>query len=293
MTLHRANLPIDKLARPDAMIEVMQFRNTAIGEGADGARDPHRHDYHELLWVCSGEGHHRIDGAVAEFTPGSVTIIGRGQVHVLERGVDMVGAVIRFREEMLADCGGLAWILHTPRCQVATVPPSDSTHMNALVSALTAELTRPPDGASLDVERHLLATILLLVERWLEASQAERPVVADNAIQLHRRFSAQLEADYARHHDAAHYAQELRVPAAALSRALVEASGRTTKELISDRVMLEASRLLLFSDLTIGEIAYRTGFRDQLYFSRAFKRNRGAAPSDYRAAQRRENVQTG
>jgi AraC family transcriptional activator of pobA len=50
---------------------------------------------------------------------------------------------------------------------------------------------------------------------------------------------------------------------------------------------------LLFSDLTIGEIAYRTGFRDQLYFSRAFKRNRGAAPSDYRAAQRRENVQTG
>jgi AraC family transcriptional activator of pobA len=73
----------------------------------------------------------------------------------------------------------------------------------------------------------------------------------------------------------------------------VEASGRTTKELISDRVMLEASRLLLFSDLTIGEIAYRTGFRDQLYFSRAFKRNRGAAPSDYRAAQRRENVQTG
>ncbi len=293
MSTARATLPVDQLARADALVEIVQLRNAAVGDAGEGARDPHRHDYHELLWVCSGEGRHSIDGQVTAFTPGSITIIGRGQVHVLERGVDLVGAVIRFREEMLTDCGGVGWILHTPRCQVASVPASESTHMNALVAALSAELARPQDGASLDVERHLLAVILLLIERWLEASQAERPIVADSAVQLHRRFSAQLERDYASHHDAAHYAEQLRVPAAALSRALVETTGQTTKELVSDRVMLEASRLLLFTDLSIGEIAYRIGFRDQLYFSRAFKRNRGAAPSDYRAAQRRDTVQTG
>ena len=42
--------------------------------------------------------------------------------------------------------------------------------------------------------------------------------------------------------------------------------------------MLEASRLLRFTDLTIGEIAYRVGYGDQLYFSRAFKRYTGLSP---------------
>ena len=45
-------------------------------------------------------------------------------------------------------------------------------------------------------------------------------------------------------------------------------------------------QLLHFTDLTVGEIAFRAGFEDQLYFSRAFKRHRGEAPMAYRARLR-------
>lgn len=72
------------------------------------------------------------------------------------------------------------------------------------------------------------------------------------------------------------------MPQAALSRALVNVTGLTTKELITDRRMLEAARLLRFSEMSVGEIAYRSGYGDQLYFSRAFKRQFGEAPSAYR-----------
>ena len=47
--------------------------------------------------------------------------------------------------------------------------------------------------------------------------------------------------------------------------------------------MVEAMRLLRFTDLTVGEIAFRVGYGDQLYFSRAFKRFAGRAPQVYRA----------
>ena len=47
--------------------------------------------------------------------------------------------------------------------------------------------------------------------------------------------------------------------------------------------MLEAARLLRFTDLTVGEVAFRAGFEDQLYFSRAFKRQYGDPPMSYRA----------
>ena len=48
-------------------------------------------------------------------------------------------------------------------------------------------------------------------------------------------------------------------------------------------MLLEAVRLLRFSDLSIKEIAARLGFNDQFAFSKAFKRQRGVAPLDYRS----------
>ncbi len=50
--------------------------------------------------------------------------------------------------------------------------------------------------------------------------------------------------------------------------------------------MLEAARLLRFTDLTVGEVAHRAGFADPLYFSRAFKRHAGEAPMAYRGGAR-------
>ncbi len=69
----------------------------------------------------------------------------------------------------------------------------------------------------------------------------------------------------------------------ALSRILTRLTGRTTKQLILERVNLEAVRLLRFSDLSVKEIADRLGFSDQFAFSKAFKRQRGEAPLDFRS----------
>lgn len=46
--------------------------------------------------------------------------------------------------------------------------------------------------------------------------------------------------------------------------------------------MVEAMRLLRFTDRTVGEIAHAVGYSDPLYFSRAFKRFAGRAPQAYR-----------
>ena len=131
------------------------------------------------------------------------------------------------------------------------MPPTEAPRLDALIDALHAELQRPPDEHSPEVQRHLLSTILLWIERWYDASRTERREADDAEVQLHRRFTRRLEEDFARHHDAAHYADALGVPAAALSRALAHVTGRATKDLITERVMLEAARLLRFTDLAV------------------------------------------
>jgi AraC family transcriptional regulator, transcriptional activator of pobA len=262
--------------------------------GGAAPRAPHRHDYHELIWLRDGRGQHSIDGATVPVRPHTVTVIGRGQVHVFERGEDLHGAVVRFREEGLVEAGARRgtpeWLLAGQGGRTVVVPPGEAPHLDALVAALGGELQRPPDQHSPELQRHLLSTILLWIERWYDASRTERRAADDPEVQLHRRFARLLEEDFTRHHDAAHYADALGVPAAALSRALAQVTGHATKDLVIERVMLEAARLLRFTDLSVGEVAQRAGFADPLYFSRAFKRRHGVSPQAYREHARGKSM---
>ena len=256
--------------------------------GGAAVREPHRHDYHELIWVRGGGGRHRLDGAPIEVEPRTLTVIGRGQVHVFEEAVGVRGALVRFGEEVLGGGGarraGPAWLLAGRGGRTVRVPAGSVAPLEAVIGALHREGALPPDARTGELAHHLLAVLLLWIERWYDAARIDAREPDDAAVQLQRRFTELLEADFASHHDAAHYADALAVPPAALSRALTEATGRSTKELLTDRVMLEAARLLRFTELTVGEIAHRAGFTDPLYFSRAFKRHTGAAPTDYRGS---------
>jgi AraC family transcriptional regulator, transcriptional activator of pobA len=285
-----AELALDTL-RGGALLTVDVLAGLDVGEERP-PRSPHRHDYHELIWIRAGGGEQVLDGEAVPVRPGTVTVVGRGQVHVFRRAAAVQGAVLRFADELLLGAGGRiagGWLVAGRGGLTIAVPPGDRPALAAQFDALAAEARRPPDPYAADVQRHLLATVLLWLERWYDGGRAERRDAADADVQLHRRFAARLEKDFAAHHDAAHYADALAVPPAALARALVRLTGRSTKELVLDRVMLEAARLLRFTDLGVGEVAHRVGFDDPLYFSRAFKRRHGQAPLAYRATARGED----
>jgi AraC family transcriptional activator of pobA len=175
-----------------------------------------------------------------------------------------------------------AWLLGRRGARAVTVPAGDVPRLESLIGTMAAETRRPADSRTIDLQRHLLSSLLLWVERWFDATRTQQREADDADLQLYRRFTDLLERDFVRHHDAMHYAEQLQVPQGALSKALTHVTGHGTKELITERRMLEAARLLRFTALTVGEVAFRAGYTDQLYFSRAFKRHYGEAPMAYR-----------
>jgi AraC family transcriptional activator of pobA len=281
------DLPVDVFASPeDSLVVVLLAGESYPEDGECGASRPHRHAYHELIWSRKGSGSHLIDDQRSLIEPQLVTVIGRGQVHVFEEGVGLDGAIVRFGDEILeVDAVARAnpsWLVGFQGPHSVLVPDDAVAHLDALLLALAEEASRPPDAQSIDVRRHLLCALLLWVERWSDGRRAEHRVADDAAVQIYHRFLDVLERDFARRHGAREYADELGVPQAVLSRALADVTGRRTKELITDRRMLEAARLLRFTTQTISEVASRAGFDDRLYFSRSFKLYYGKTPTEYR-----------
>ena len=273
-----AELTVDDLPAEADALEVRSIELDRI-EG-DDVREPHRHAYNELIWVREGSGRHLIDGAPVEFGPRTLTLIAKGQVHQFERAEGIRGYVVRFDDEWLS--GSRRWLFSGQVCTPLTVPEEDAERFDALLELLRVEVDRPPGPESAELRRNLLTAALLWAVRWREAQQLEGGKATSTDVRLHREFLETLERDFTTSHEVGHYAAELGVTPGTLSRTLTRLSGRTTKQLILERVLLEAARLLRFSDLSVKEIAARLGFNDQFAFSRAFKRQRGEAPLDFR-----------
>jgi AraC family transcriptional activator of pobA len=85
---------------------------------------------------------------------------------------------------------------------------------------------------------------------------------------------------------AALYARRLDYSPRTLNRATQETVGRTAKQYVDDRVVLEAKRLLAHSDITVAECASRTGFDDPANFSKFFRARTGLTPGTFAARVR-------
>ena len=115
-------------------------------------------------------------------------------------------------------------------------------------------------------------------ERLLRAA----PVLAEGVLQRGHAFEAQALIGLGGGlcpledlvlHDAG---MDVRSPTREIARAAA---------MLDERALLEARRLLLYSNLSVTEIAYSVGFDDPAYFSRFFTRHVGQPPRAYRAGR--------
>ena len=56
---------------------------------------------------------------------------------------------------------------------------------------------------------------------------------------------------------------------------------KTASEIITERVILEAKRMLIYLDESLVEIAFRLGYEEYSYFARVFRKNAGITPSQF------------
>lgn len=102
---------------------------------------------------------------------------------------------------------------------------------------------------------------------------------ADTIFRLFRKLLAE---NYRKEHELLFYATSLNVSRTYLSRMIRQVSGKTVNDYITEALYRDARRLLIFTDLTIKEIAEKLGFSDQSSFGKFFKKAAGTSPANFR-----------
>ena len=251
--------------------------------------DPaHRHNFHEIIFVLKGYGRHTIDGQAADLLPHSVSLIAKGQVHRVEYSDGLAIYLIRFTDDFLpAEVVSPTWdyhgmlFNHVGLNQTLQLLPADAEDVIRCLNLLEHEYALDTAFQRYTTLRHLLAVLVIRLGRVVESTLC--PTAAGRAaITVYQAFMPLLEQHFADRHDVQYYADALRMSPANLSRQLQALLGKTTKQLIDERIVLEASRLLQYTPQSIGEIAYALGYSDQFHLSKTFKRLTGVAPQEYR-----------
>lgn len=247
---------------------------------------PHRHDFYHLVWVTHGSGLHIIDSERYEVKADSLFFMSPGQVHDFQLSDDAEGYTINFSAEFFAlqlkNKNSLNEIpvydIEQPISAVY-LDPAQAAELGQLIDGIAAEYEGEQAGHQ-DVLRAYLAIFLTKASRMAEPSVNGDPT--QRSVSITRHFKGLLEQHYRTMGEVADYARLLRVTERALNEATRRAAGATANKLIRERVMLEAKRLLLHSEVAVSEIADQLAFEDPAYFSRCFKKHTGRSPVEYR-----------
>jgi AraC-like DNA-binding protein len=135
---------------------------------------------------------------------------------------------------------------------------------------------------SADILRHYLQIFLLKCKQYYLRYFADKSKTLDPHFSLVQQFNALVEQRFRQVHQVQEYASLMAMSPSLLNKHVKNITGFTAGEVILDRLMLQAKRYLIYTDLSNKEIAYQLNYQDPSYFSRIFKRKTGKSPSDFR-----------
>ncbi|WP_229069704.1 AraC family transcriptional regulator [Actinoplanes sp. DH11] len=242
---------------------------------------------HALVLTVTGPVTAEVDFSVHRCAPGTLLWIRPGQAVRFEPG-DHETRTIVFRPGLFAPAGhpdelpGLA-----PEDPGGPARRPVRLDDDATFDRLARDTAGPPGESAGDpvvaaLLRHQLAALLLRIS-LLDPGDPPPGHVESRTFE---RFRRRLEERYPHTRRVEDYAGELGCSVRTLTRASLALTGRTAKQVVDDRVALQAQRLLAATPLSVAEVGRSLGFGEPTNFGRFFHRETGLSPGHFRTRYR-------
>lgn len=154
--------------------------------------------------------------------------------------------------------------------------------LNLLVQVFIDEFD-DKDTIQRDMLQMLLKRLIIIVTRLAKKQYLNEQALTEDKLDILRKFNLMVENNYRQQHTVQFYADQLNKSPKTLANYFALYNNKSPLTVIQDRIILEAKRLLMYTDKPAKEIAYDLGYDDAAYFSNFFKKQTGFAPSDFRS----------
>lgn len=226
-----------------------------------------------------------IDSIPITIEPHSILVLTDLQAIELVNGNNLI--VYQFNQEFYCikdhdkevSCSGLLFFgnIHMPIIQLNK---EQEKKLDTLNEVFLDEF-ETKDNIQAEMLRMLLARFIIICTRLLKTNQGFITTKKDSRVELLREFNMLVEAHFKTNHNVAFYADKLFKSPKTLSNTFAKLN-TSPLQIIHKRIILEAKRLLTYSEKSAKEIAYDIGFTDASHLSRLFKKQTELTPSQFK-----------
>jgi AraC family transcriptional regulator, transcriptional activator of pobA len=242
--------------------------------------EPHKHNnYFEIIYLSEGKGSHTIDSQQYPVTPPVVFIVRKEQVHHWELNDEPDGFVLILKKSF-AD-NSLDKELKKLLTQISAfscILLEDEKIIEQLFEILVQEY-KSEFNNSMPVTEGLLKALLAKILQLAKPVQPAKRKTSN----LFQDFREILGQDKALKNSVANYARMLKTTPQNLNAACRKAINQSAAEVLSEFIISEGKRLLLYTDMTVSEISLSLEFKDNSHFVKYFKRHTSHTPQSFRS----------
>ncbi|PRZ24206.1 helix-turn-helix domain-containing protein [Flavobacterium granuli] len=256
------------------------FRHSV--KGRNEFEQPHKHDFYLVFFVDSGSGLHDIDFMQYKVSDNQIYFIRPGQLHNWSLKEGTSGFQLMLSEEVIQVFSNLSpfpfFQLASPSCLSLHTKEFDEYRKQLQE---IEKLLPYKDLLTKEIVVLRLHLLLKLLQKDYVAHFPDNEVIV-RPEKIVQKFIDLIEIHFHEESSVRFYAQQLNITPNYLNILSQKYLKTAAGDFIKDRIMLEAKRLLISTSLSMKEIAYQLGFNDNGYFSKAFRKHTGKAPSDFR-----------
>jgi AraC family transcriptional activator of pobA len=266
--------------------ELMADRFADYLEAHKDLHFPHKHNFYHLVYFTKGSGTHSIDFLYYPVEPGQVYFMIPGQVHSWDFNGSVDGYIINFSSSYLdvlitnpRYLDLFTFFSGNAKDQVINIDAQKRKEIENIFENILQEVTENKIFHD-DMIRTAMIQLFILFER-LSTKDTVGEKNNYNSTLL-RNFKKLIDTNYATKKLTKEYAELLYVTPNHLNALCKDLTGSSAGQIIRDRVLLEAKRLLINATISVSGIANELNFIDNSYFTKFFKKYEGVTPETFR-----------
>ncbi|WP_254560068.1 helix-turn-helix domain-containing protein [Dyadobacter diqingensis] len=241
--------------------------------------------YFTIAWNQGEQQAVTIDGVTHQFMPQTILPLMFDQTFYFERPEDIVAW--QFNREFYCiidhdtEVSCVGFLFGMGDLLFISLDDPAQYRLKLLLDIFTEELNTK-DHIQSDMLLMLLKRLIIIVTKLATSKYVPDPKLRDQRLDVFRKFNILVETNFRTDHSVNYYAERLNKSPKTLSNIFALYNDKTPVQVIHERILVEAKRLLFYTDKSVKQITYELGFTDPAYFSNFFKKHTSQSPLQFR-----------